>query len=186
MRSFRPSPRRTSSALPGNMPIGGKYPMVPLNSVVKNIKDLESVPIRTGVYPTVFVRDVGDGGGRLGHRHQLCAGERPAHGLYPGHQALRCLDALGGQPGQAEPGEVPERAAGRREGELRVRPVALRHPGHRGPDAGRRAGRAADGADDPAVPAGLAQRLHRGDQHSPLADGGACWRCGSPGRPSTS
>jgi multidrug efflux pump subunit AcrB len=43
----------------GNMPIGGKYPMVPLNSVVKNIKDLEGVPIRTGVYPTVFVRDIG-------------------------------------------------------------------------------------------------------------------------------
>ena len=43
----------------GNMPIGGKYPMVPLNSVVKNIQDLASVPIRTGVYPTVFVRDVG-------------------------------------------------------------------------------------------------------------------------------
>src|ERR1017187_10008140 len=42
----------------GNMPIGGKYPMVPLNSVVKNIQDLESVPIRTGVYPTVLVRDV--------------------------------------------------------------------------------------------------------------------------------
>jgi multidrug efflux pump subunit AcrB len=42
----------------GNVPIGGKYPMVPLNSVVKNIKDLEDVPIRTGVYPTVFVRDV--------------------------------------------------------------------------------------------------------------------------------
>ncbi len=42
----------------GNVPIGGKYPMVPLNSVVKNIKDLEGVPIRTGVYPTVFVRDV--------------------------------------------------------------------------------------------------------------------------------
>src|SRR5437660_7573521 len=41
----------------GNMPLGGKYPMVPLNSVVKNIKDLEGVPIRTGVYPTVFLRD---------------------------------------------------------------------------------------------------------------------------------
>ena len=25
----------------GNMPVGDKYPMVPLNSVVKNIKDLE-------------------------------------------------------------------------------------------------------------------------------------------------
>src|SRR5882762_1983105 len=44
----------------GNMPIKGKYPMVPLNSVAKNIKDLESVPLRTGSYPTVFLRDVGD------------------------------------------------------------------------------------------------------------------------------
>src|SRR5213596_3152255 len=44
----------------GNMPIKTKYPMVPLNSVVKNIKDLESVPIRTGTYPAVFLRDVGE------------------------------------------------------------------------------------------------------------------------------
>jgi multidrug efflux pump subunit AcrB len=43
----------------GNMPINGKYPMVPLNSVARNIKDLEAVPIRIGKYPTVFVRDVG-------------------------------------------------------------------------------------------------------------------------------
>jgi multidrug efflux pump subunit AcrB len=42
----------------GNMPIGGKYPMVPLNSVARNIQELANVPIRTGVYPTVFVRDV--------------------------------------------------------------------------------------------------------------------------------
>ena len=45
-----------------------------------------------------------DRGGRLGHRDQLCPGERPAHGLYPGDQARRCLHAVGGQPGQAEPG----------------------------------------------------------------------------------
>ncbi|MDE3067466.1 MAG: efflux RND transporter permease subunit [Verrucomicrobiota bacterium] len=44
----------------GNMTIQGKYPMVPLNSVVRNIKDLEDVPIRTGTYPTVFLRDVAD------------------------------------------------------------------------------------------------------------------------------
>jgi len=43
----------------GNMPINGKYPMVPLNSVARNIKDLEAVPIRTGTFPTVFLRDVG-------------------------------------------------------------------------------------------------------------------------------
>jgi multidrug efflux pump subunit AcrB len=44
----------------GNMQLGDKYPMVPLNSVVKNIKDLEDVPIRTGTYPAIFVRDVGE------------------------------------------------------------------------------------------------------------------------------
>src|SRR5438132_2913236 len=32
----------------GNVYLGDKYPMVPLNSVVKNIKDLTAVPIRTG------------------------------------------------------------------------------------------------------------------------------------------
>jgi multidrug efflux pump subunit AcrB len=42
----------------GNMMIDGKYPMVPLNSIPRNIKDLEAVPLRKGVYPTVFVRDV--------------------------------------------------------------------------------------------------------------------------------
>lgn len=42
----------------GNMMMAGKYPMVPLNSIPRNVKDLESVPIHTGVYPAVFVRDV--------------------------------------------------------------------------------------------------------------------------------
>src|SRR3989441_12789527 len=44
----------------GNMPIKNKYPMVPLNSTVRNIKDLEGVPIRTGSYPAVFLRDIGE------------------------------------------------------------------------------------------------------------------------------
>jgi multidrug efflux pump subunit AcrB len=67
LRSYNMSPDEIVSAITranlispsGNMAVAGKYPMVPLNSVVKNIKDLESVPIRTGTYPTVFVRDVG-------------------------------------------------------------------------------------------------------------------------------
>jgi multidrug efflux pump subunit AcrB len=67
MRSFNMSPDEIVTAITranlispsGNMAVSGKYPMVPLNSVVKNIKDLESVPIRAGTYPTVFVRDVG-------------------------------------------------------------------------------------------------------------------------------
>ena len=68
LRSYNMSPDEVVAAMTaancispsGNMPIGGRYPMVPLNSVVRNIKDLESVPIRTGVYPAVFLRDVGE------------------------------------------------------------------------------------------------------------------------------
>lgn len=44
----------------GNMRIGGEYPMVPLNSVARNIKDLESVPIRAGSYPPILLRDVAE------------------------------------------------------------------------------------------------------------------------------
>src|SRR6266513_273338 len=42
----------------GNATVGDQYPMIPINSVVKNIKDLDAVPIRTGVYPAVFLRYV--------------------------------------------------------------------------------------------------------------------------------
>jgi multidrug efflux pump subunit AcrB len=67
LRSYNMSPDEVVGALTranlitpsGNMSVAGRYPMVPLNSMVKNIKDLEAVPIRTGTYPTVFVRDVG-------------------------------------------------------------------------------------------------------------------------------
>src|SRR5262245_13829221 len=68
LRSYNLSPDDVVSAITaanlitpsGNMPIKGKYPMVPLNSVVRSIKDLESVPIRIGTYPAIFLRDVGE------------------------------------------------------------------------------------------------------------------------------
>src|SRR5258706_451724 len=68
LRSYNMAPDEVVSALTaantispaGNMPLGGKYPMVPLNSVVRNIQDLTSVPIRSGVYPAVFLRDVAE------------------------------------------------------------------------------------------------------------------------------
>jgi multidrug efflux pump subunit AcrB len=66
LRSYRMSPDEVVSAVTatnlispsGNMMIGGRYPMVPLNSVARNVRDLEAVPIRAGVYPAVFLRDV--------------------------------------------------------------------------------------------------------------------------------
>lgn len=42
----------------GNMNLGGQYPMVPVNAMVRNIRDLETVPIRTLATGAVFVRDV--------------------------------------------------------------------------------------------------------------------------------
>lgn len=51
---------KTNKIIPsGNIQLGKLYPIVPLNSVVKNIKELEDVPLRTGTYPTVFLKDVG-------------------------------------------------------------------------------------------------------------------------------
>ncbi len=68
LRAFNMSPDEIVTAIAaantispsGNMTLGDKYPIVPANSVVKSIKDLESVPIRVGTYPAIFVRDVAD------------------------------------------------------------------------------------------------------------------------------
>ncbi len=66
LRAYNVSPDELVTALTaantitpsGNVAIGDKYPMVPLNSVVRNIRDLETVPVRTGVYPAIYVRDL--------------------------------------------------------------------------------------------------------------------------------
>ena len=42
----------------GNIPVGDKYPIVPVNSVVRQVSDLKSIPIRTGEH-AVYLRDVG-------------------------------------------------------------------------------------------------------------------------------
>jgi multidrug efflux pump subunit AcrB len=67
LRAYNMSPDEIVSAIgranlispSGNMNVDGLYPMVPLNSTVRNIKDLEAVPIRAGTLPTIFLRDVG-------------------------------------------------------------------------------------------------------------------------------
>jgi multidrug efflux pump subunit AcrB len=42
----------------GNIQLGDQYPIVPVNAVVKNIKDLEAVPLRVTPSGSVFVRDI--------------------------------------------------------------------------------------------------------------------------------
>ena len=43
----------------GNMPLGDKYPVVEVNSVVRDVQSLLKVPIRSGKDKTVYLRDVG-------------------------------------------------------------------------------------------------------------------------------
>jgi multidrug efflux pump subunit AcrB len=42
----------------GNIELDGMYPMVPVNSIVPDIKTLGDVAVRPGTFPAVFVRDV--------------------------------------------------------------------------------------------------------------------------------
>src|SRR6266487_4944061 len=66
MRAYNLSPDEIVQAMSqanvispsGNMNLGDKYPIVPVNAVVKNIKDLEAVPLRTSASGAVFLRDI--------------------------------------------------------------------------------------------------------------------------------
>ncbi|MBX3445029.1 MAG: efflux RND transporter permease subunit [Planctomyces sp.] len=66
LQSYAMSPDEVISALvrgnsispSGNIPIGDKYPIVPVNSVVREARQLATIPIRTGAN-AVFLRDVG-------------------------------------------------------------------------------------------------------------------------------
>ena len=66
MRSYGLSPDDIVQALAhgntispsGNMNLGDKYPVVPMNAIVTNIKDLETVPLKKTANGAVFVRDV--------------------------------------------------------------------------------------------------------------------------------
>lgn len=67
LRSYSISPDEVVTALAagnvvspsGNLHVGTSYPVVPTNALVKDIRDLGSIPIRTNQGPPVYVRDIG-------------------------------------------------------------------------------------------------------------------------------
>lgn len=67
LRSYSISPDEVVTALAhgnavspsGNLHIGAMYPVVPTNALVKDIRDLGSIAIRTSNGPPVYVRDIG-------------------------------------------------------------------------------------------------------------------------------
>ncbi len=66
LRSYAISPDELITALSngntispsGNVRIGKTMPIVPINSLVTDVKELEAIPIRVGANPSVYVRDV--------------------------------------------------------------------------------------------------------------------------------
>ncbi len=66
MRAYNLSPDEIVTALTqanlvspsGNMNLGDRYPLVPVNAVVRNIRDLDGVPLRVKGGAGVFLRDV--------------------------------------------------------------------------------------------------------------------------------
>src|SRR5881296_2610960 len=67
LRAYRMAPDEVIQAIntgntivpAGNVRTGDLLRLVPIDSVVSNVKDLESLPIRSGSGPTVFLRDIG-------------------------------------------------------------------------------------------------------------------------------
>jgi multidrug efflux pump subunit AcrB len=67
LRGYGISPQEVVSAIAnaetinpsGNIYLQDKYPVVPVNSIVKDVNDLAGVAVRTGTFPAVFVRDIG-------------------------------------------------------------------------------------------------------------------------------
>jgi multidrug efflux pump subunit AcrB len=67
LRSYQMSPDEVINAISagnfispsGNVRIGEKMPIVPINSLARQVKELETIPIRPGQNPTVYIRDVG-------------------------------------------------------------------------------------------------------------------------------
>jgi multidrug efflux pump subunit AcrB len=66
LRAYHLSPNDVVAALSagnavspsGNLAVGDKFPIVPLNSIVRDIQDLGSIPLKTGALPAVYLRDL--------------------------------------------------------------------------------------------------------------------------------
>lgn len=89
MRAYGLSPDEIVKALAeanpispsGNMNLGDKYPIVEMNAIVKNPKDLEAVPLRATAQGAVFLRDVAtvEDGADVTTAHALANGLRTVY-----------------------------------------------------------------------------------------------------------
>ncbi|MCW3099863.1 MAG: swrC [Chthonomonadaceae bacterium] len=89
LRSYHLSPDDVVAAISatntiapsGNVRVGDMMPIVPVNATVPTVKELESVPIRTGSTQTVFVHDIGtvEDGSDIATGYALVNGRRTVY-----------------------------------------------------------------------------------------------------------
>ena len=102
-------------------------PIVPVNAMVKDIDELATIPIRPGASPTVYLRDVAtvEDATDIPTGYALVNGRRAVYILVTKRADASTLDVVNNVKAN-----LPEDAGGaarRHQGQLRVRPVAVRH-----------------------------------------------------------
>ena len=171
----------------GNVRIGDQMPMVPINSVVT---DVEAARRRPDPHRTARGRSSCATSARSTTRADIQTGYALVNGRRTVYiPVTKRADASTLTVVNLVKQNLPKFQSvlpRGREGQLRVRPVALCDARDLAAWPGRAARRGADRADGAAVPARLAQRAGRRAEHPAVDRWRRRWRCGSAGRRSTS
>ena len=114
----------------GNLHIDDSYPIVPLNSMVKQIDELRSIPINLGRESDGLHPRRGNGRRFIGHSLGLCPVQRPPSNLHAGDQTGRRFDAGRRERGQSSTAANAKGVARRYQSIVRVRSVPRGHRQH--------------------------------------------------------
>ena len=98
----------------------------------RKIDELGDIPMRKGLAPVVYLRNLATVQDSSDLADRLCPGQRPPGHLPAGHEAGRRVDAERRQRSEAKLDQDAGRASRRYSSPLRVRPVSLRHARIRG------------------------------------------------------
>ncbi|MFO0886039.1 MAG: efflux RND transporter permease subunit [Pirellulales bacterium] len=76
----------------GNLHVGDSYPIVPMNAMVREPRELGNIPIRAGVNPAVYLRDLATIEDSADVAAGYAARQWAACSLYLGNKACRCFN----------------------------------------------------------------------------------------------
>ncbi len=160
-------------------------PIVPINALVRQVQELETIPIRPGQDPTVYIRDVAtvQDASDIPTGYALVNGRRAVYILVTKRADASTLSVVNNVKKALPSMQAVLPDDIKVSFEFDQSPTvtnAVSEPGDRG-----RAGGRPDRADGAALPPRLAERHRRRPQHPVRALRRAGGACGSPGRRST-